>query len=511
MPDQEPDNYSLDEMMDRLKSRGRSSSSDGEAKLVTRPDGTQVMKVRRRKRRTRQPHKEAEMRRRRRSLIMVSVITLVLITGGLAFFGWVFYLNSGGYREKVVARMEKWTGADLKLTAFRATPVSVGADLVEMEWPADCPAAFLRVHQPRADLKFTSHLTGTWAGERLAGTSGEMVLRHSGASNEIPPAEGTLPFQVPVQINKFKLLFGEGERPALGVYDAVATLNVADPAQPEPNIVLQGGITRIGGWGRYTVNFASVLLGDEGVRLGRLRLSPEGLAEAEFEAFGEGFGPVPVRGGFSEYGFRVHAMPSEALFGEKLGELIEGTFETTQDDLSGRLFLDVTKLDSIRIDARVRGARDSAMKFYRFPMFEVIGDVLDTARFVQPVFDPESSLRLIRTADDVALEELEFIAEDMLRLRGKLREVRGGGLSGEIQVGIADAYLELAEAKAVGQVFDRAADGYRWATVTLSGTTSRPADDLADQLRAAMESVPAAARGDVGNEEEFFNLTTPDE
>ena len=58
-------NYSVDEMMERLRrgEREKQSSEDGE--LVTREDGTQVMRVRRRKRRSKQPEAEARKKTKR--------------------------------------------------------------------------------------------------------------------------------------------------------------------------------------------------------------------------------------------------------------------------------------------------------------------------------------------------------------------------------------------------------------------------------------------------------------
>ena len=51
MPDNdpEPEKYSIDDMMDRLRTRG-GGPRDGEAKLVVREDGTQAYKTRKRKR-----------------------------------------------------------------------------------------------------------------------------------------------------------------------------------------------------------------------------------------------------------------------------------------------------------------------------------------------------------------------------------------------------------------------------------------------------------------------------
>ena len=60
-PSGERQHYSAEEMMTRLKRnehRKRRSGPSQDQQLITREDGTQIVKVRRRKRRTRQAHKQ---------------------------------------------------------------------------------------------------------------------------------------------------------------------------------------------------------------------------------------------------------------------------------------------------------------------------------------------------------------------------------------------------------------------------------------------------------------------
>lgn len=508
MPENEQDNYSIDEMMNRLQARG-GEDVEGEPQLVTRPDGSQVVKVRKRKRRSRQPHKEAEKKRRRRSLVVTSLVMLFLLTGALGFITWYFYLNSAGYTDQVAERIEAWTGAELDMRAFRATPVNAAADSIVLTWPEDAPAARLKVNAPRAALKISSHLTGNWEGEQLSAGSGELVLRAVDAPSSLDFPDEPLPFRMPIQVSRLNIRFGDGERAAFGVYEANTRLTVADPENPEANVILQNGSCRIGRWGRFDVNFASFRLGHDGTYLGTMRIAPEGLEDAEFELVGEGFQAIPMSGGEAEFGLRLQGMPSLMLFGNGLGTIIEGTFETDPEDSTGRVGLDVTRLDALRIDVPVRGMPGSDLKFYRFPMFETIADVLDTARFVQPSFDPESTLRVVRTEDRVALEDVDLISEGMLRVRGRIEERGGGALSGVLEVGIAESFLVLSQTRAVPRVFGKAAGGYRWATIKLSGTSKVPADDLARQLASTLEAIPPGADGDRGFDDEFRDLTAP--
>ena len=134
MSDSDQDSYSLDEMMRRLRDRGQ-SDTENEPQLVTREDGTQVYRVKKRKRRTRQPHKEAESRRRKRTLVIVGLVTTMVFLLGIGGLVWVMQLNSSGYEAKVRQGLVDWSGAEVELTGFRATPVSVGVDLMRLTWP----------------------------------------------------------------------------------------------------------------------------------------------------------------------------------------------------------------------------------------------------------------------------------------------------------------------------------------------------------------------------------------
>ena len=73
-------NYSVDEMMDRLREGGREDSAERE--LVTREDGSQVIRVKKRKRRTKQK-KEEEAKRRKRMAVArtLALIALPLVVG----------------------------------------------------------------------------------------------------------------------------------------------------------------------------------------------------------------------------------------------------------------------------------------------------------------------------------------------------------------------------------------------------------------------------------------------
>ena len=88
----EPEKYSIDEMMERLK--GQSSENPAAGELVTRPDGSQALRVRKRKRRSEQPKREEAKRTKRiRTLQVAAALVLLLLTGLVMAGAYVYALS----------------------------------------------------------------------------------------------------------------------------------------------------------------------------------------------------------------------------------------------------------------------------------------------------------------------------------------------------------------------------------------------------------------------------------
>jgi len=108
----EPEKYSIDEMMDRLKTPASETSDDGE--LVTRADGSKAIRVRKRKRRSSQPHKEETHRNRKARIVQVSAALVLVFAAALAVGAAVIYSNSSPFGKA-------WNGKSNRPAARRWT------------------------------------------------------------------------------------------------------------------------------------------------------------------------------------------------------------------------------------------------------------------------------------------------------------------------------------------------------------------------------------------------------
>ena len=512
MSDSDQEKYSIDEMMDRLRSRGE-GSSNGEPQLVTRDDGTQVMRVRKRKRRSRQPHKEAEAKQRKRSLFFAAGITVLVVALGLAAVAWVFYLNSKGYREGLEKRISAWTGAEVKTMQFRSTPVSVGAARIELSWPEDQPAASLVLNGVQGDVKLASYFGDQLSGQQItAANGGELVLRAASPERDARaglPA-GLCPFNFSYRSKNFNVRFGEAQHEAMVLSGSEASYQVPDLARANGNLVLQGGKSRIMDWGTYALEFASISLSSEGVRVGNIEMSPEGAPDAEVRLRGDQLPPILTRGGQSELRFQLAEMPSMILFGGGLGSIVDAKFESPDHEVNtGRVFFDVTKPDSLRIDAPIHATLSSVLTLNGLQLFDVLALEVGNERLSQARFETEARVQFKRTSKETRLDQISLVSQSLISIEGSLLAKRGGELDGVLEVGLPDSTVLATASRALPAVFNRRSSGHHWARVKISGTTAKPVDDMAEQLRSALRGSSPANGGASGLEDEFRDLTTP--
>ncbi|MGB1131152.1 MAG: hypothetical protein ACPG4K_13960, partial [Haloferula sp.] len=186
-----------------------------------------------------------------------------------------------------------------------------------------------------------------------------------------------------------------------------------------------------------------------------------------------------------------------------------GVFDTSEVDQGGKCEFDLTELESIKISGSLKTSRATALRLSKLKMLSVLSEVLDNPRYAQPRFNEATSLQFERSANEVALRNLDLESDGLLSLQGDLREV-SGRLEGQLRVGIPELIASAAPVREVPLVFRESEGGYLWCSVTVSGTSSAPVDDLSDQFQAAQDGSLPRAESSGGLDDEFESLTTPD-
>lgn len=507
----EPENYSIDDMMDRLRTRG-GGPRDGEAKLVTREDGTQVYKMRKRKRRSHQPKKEKEKRDRRLRVAQVVGAVGLVAGAGLALLGAMIYLNSPGYHRTIEERVRLWTGAEPKLSQFRVTPVSAAASSIELRWPETSSLQSLSVNGMRADLRLPGLASGVWKGtEMVGGQGGTLVLRKPAGKGPVAPArQGECPFQFRYRSSQFNVQMGGEEKPAARLSGTEATLDVLDPKATTANLRFEGGTLNAASWGDFALKFASLQFDPAGMRIGNIRLSPGPKSDgAEIEILNPSQAVLDLGGAKSDLAVRIHDVPMVTLLGPNFGGWLVADIETPEGGEDGSLSYEANGVSPVSVRIPFRASASSYTYWKQLPMFGVLAKEIGESWYQTPHFDLEATGTLVRAGITGGLDHLRFAARNRLTLTGRLATDSQGVLDGALEVGLPDGVVNEAAAP-FRAVFKRREGGYSWASVRLSGTGRQPQDDLQKQLDAAATSNTPGTSGNESLEDAFRELTTPD-
>ena len=272
-PSSEPDKYTIDEMMDRLKGR---NSSDKEPELVTRTDGSQAMKVRKRRRRTNQAVNSETKRNRRVQIIQITGFVVVVVLLGLAAGIGILYANSSNFRESLVSKLQASSGAEVKLNRFRMNPVAANTNGVSLKWPEGNALASLDLTSVAAKIAPASFTGKSFAGEEIVASKGVLVLRAPNAeesSRLVPKPAGRIPvkfsrYSVPV----LDIRFGEGQGRKGSLEKTEASLYPSTTAG-QAEVRLRGGLLQMPGWPEMALDRSYVKVKDSEFQIKTMRFN----------------------------------------------------------------------------------------------------------------------------------------------------------------------------------------------------------------------------------------------
>ena len=369
----------------------------------------------------------------------------------------------------------------------------------------------LQLNGVRADLGVSSIFGRSWKGTEMVATGGTLMLRQAegGPPMSSPDRKGDCPFQFRYRSPNFNVLMGPAESPALRLLSSEVSINVQDSAATTANLQFEGGQLTILGWGDFALTFASFQIEPTGIQLATARIVPVGGSKGEIEILNPQQVPLALEGGQSEMALRVDRVPLSALLDPKFGVWLGATVETREDGADGTILFQGGKSPSVSCRIPFHATANSEPEASLLPMFAIIAKEVDEAWYHKPVFDLDFSGTLIRGGNASGLQDLSMGARGRILIKGAVMAQAGGVLDGSLEIGlpesaIADCSLPFR------RVFNRREGAHAWATVRISGTGAKPADDLQQQIEQAATDVAPASGGKEFLEDEFRDLTTPE-
>ena len=506
-PEPGPEKYSINEMMDRLKQSNDPSPEDGV--LVTREDGSQAIRVRKRKRRSDQPAKERAKRKKRVRAIQITVGLSLGVLGLLAAGGALVYTNTSSYRTRLLGRLDEATGSHAEVAQYRVTPTSAGALELDLQWPESSPLRKLTMRSVEADLHAKSFFGGGWSGEEVLAQTAELKIGvPQEVSSSLPPtpAEPFFRFER-IRSPKASILIGDSATPSVAVRDCEISFYPKNTSG-RPELRLNRGTVSFGkDFPAFPLDRSLLIFNGNQLDLVALRLSapdhPQGTLQfsGSISATGE---PRPAT-----MDVKFSSFPLEHLAGRDLGRFLSGPADSREAATVNFLTFVPGQADSYRFAASWTAGGDSPLKMAELPCFSELARLIGDSWFISPVFDGAcgGTLRLEKTA--VRFDELDLHAKSRLRVTGSMSVGKDKSLSGHLRLGIPSSFALADDSGRLHQLLSAESEGFRWVDVEVSGTATRPADDFRQKLAGALTAPRKPASDKAEPAGQFEELTRP--
>lgn len=501
----EPEKFSIDEIIDRLKNPPNEEPLR-EGELVTREDGSQAIRVRKRKRRSHQPQRAELKHQRRIRMIQVSAVLVVMLMAVFAFGSAIIYANSAPFREKIMRMIGTSSGAQVKLEQFRVNPARAVAGQVILTWPEGNVMRELAVKGASAEISPSSFFGKSLVGEEITSSQGILSLAVPKPGEPLcatPSVEG----QKQIRFNRYaipklQIRLGDPAQPLGMIQDSEGSFQ-PDNANGRPQLLLARGAITFRGWPKIRLDRSHIEFRSGQIDIIGMRLLHES----------DNRGTMELDGTVSPYAadrqsvlaVRLESFLLSGIAGSEMERLVSGRVNSVATPKSNTLSFACSSEPATTLAVSFRNTSSWPMEIHGFPFLANLARAMEDNWFEHPVFEIDATGALLRTDSAVTLKELDLQNKDRMAVRGRLTATSDRQLSGELRIGIAAAMVRTAPDRRLDALAGPLEDGYRWLTLKIGGTPQAPTDDFLKLLEAA-GSKPAAAAPGIPN---FEELTAP--
>jgi hypothetical protein len=506
----DPKKYTIEEMMDRLNGR---DSSESPAKLVTRSDGSQAMKVRRRKRRTTQAFKEETKRNHRIQVMQIAgFVSLVVLLGLAAGIG-ILYANSSAFRESLLVKLEDSSGAKVSLIQFRINPAAANANKVLLEWPGGNALSTLELVPITAKIAPQSFLGKVFGGEEIVADKGKLLLSAPAKllpARYKPAPDGNLPVKFQrYSVPSLDIRFGEtaGHRRTItGTEASFYTGIVADHSE----IRLRGGLLEFDEWPPLSLDRSYMKRSDGRFQIQSMRfMAPKGAnknkAATGFIDFSGTVRPLEAAATHTLEA-NVQGMQLPYLVGADFGRIFMGGVDNSEIPDSNFLTFSPDSPESSVLELTLTNSLDSRIELGGLMFLSQLSAVLNERWYESPIFVDDVAFVVKRRGSEVEIKEINLVSRGRMAIRGSLSNGKGGAISGILRIGLPETTVSAAENKRLNRLFGPTHEGYRWLDVKVGGTSAMPKDNFKELYTKAAEAPAEESKDPDDNPDNFEYL-----
>jgi hypothetical protein len=504
----EPEKYSINEMMDRLKNAPPENTQDGE--LITRLDGTQVVRTRKRKRRSHQTQKEAAQKTLRVRIFQVSAVLVLLLATGLAVGAAIIYVNSSPFREKLIQGIQQDSGASAELIQFRMNPKTANAAQLSLIWPEGSLFKSLQLYNLNAEIFPSSFIKSPLNGEDISVVNAVLNLQFPKLDSPTSP-RGASTAAPSVDFHRYRtrqldVTLGDPLNPLISLSKSEGSLTPKS-VSGRPQLSLYQGKIAIAGFPKLRLDRALIEFSQDEINFVGLRLLHEKDDRGSFEFSGK---MAPYRTGQpTTLVAQLESFDLSGIIGTELSRLISGRIDSIPGEKSNILSFMSAEDTSTKLDIHFRAAASSHVEFQRFPFLLALSRLLDYPWFEHPTFENESSGILHRESGSVSLRDLNLESKSRIAIHGEVTIDAAQKLSGHLKVGVAESLIATTTSSRLKSLLSPPEDGFCWVTLPLGGTASSPTDTFYDLLDKVSPSELTPSSQNESSDSTFDQLTRP--
>lgn len=474
LPNSDKDKYSIDEMMGRLKKR-----QEMEPELVTRSDGSQALKVKKRKRRSDQTANKETRLKKRIQIVQIAGAVLLLTIVGLVVGVGVLYVNSAGYRDSLTAKLEISSGAEVEMEQFRMNPLAANTRTTNLLWPAGNVLDKMEVYGVTAKISPSSFFGKTFGGDEIVAESGKLFLKASDPSKpnrHVPKPDGGLPVR-----------FSRYATPSLdirfGGFGGLAKTEASlfpSTVAGQAEVRLSGGVLQLADWPSMTLDRSYIQFRNSELKIQNMRFQ---LPESDRQSLG---GYVDFSGSLSPIAAtdthtlsaKLENFPLSYLIGGDLGRFFVGRVDSTEIPESNFLSFDIDSPENARLELTVTNSLESRVDMSGFKFLQMLAVAFNDRWYEFPIFDDDVAMVVKRMGQDTDISGLNLVKRGRMVVRGDLFNGEGGAIKGKLRIGIPETTVVASGDKKLANMFGQVREGYRWLDLEISGTGAVPEDNF---------------------------------
>jgi hypothetical protein len=487
----EPEKYSIDDMLDRLK--GRDDVED-QGKLVTRADGTEAVKVRKRKRRTDQTKDKFKEQNQRVQLIQIAgfivfCVAMLIVAGVL-----IVYANSSGFRDSLIRKVEDSTGSQAKIHQFRMNPATASATRMDLSWAQGHVVSRMEVTGLRANIAPINFIGKVFQGEEVTASKGNLFLSIPGSGESSTAAAGEdgaplIRFKR-YSVSSFNVFFSAEQKRDQILENTEATyLPIRKKEGGE--IRLNRGMLRLKGWPLLELDSSYIQVRSREMDIQNMRFQLPTAKEREVRDKGSiNISGVirPMDTGVTHaLSVTVDSFPIASLLGVDLGKFFRGWVMTDDEEGSNLIEFQPGSGIPASLKLHLTHAVDSHIDFTQFRFMGQLAATLGDPWFDMPRFESHVKLLINRNDESVRLEEMHLEQRGRMTVQGNLSASGDAGkISGDLMIGLPETILAASANRRLDALFGPVKNGYRWMKIEIGGTSGAPVDNFKELYQAVV-------------------------